>query len=392
MALRRRLELPGEFPLESGEALYDVTLEYETWGELAPDASNAVLIMHALTGDSHVASHPEVLSHPELSQQAEAPAPVGTSNHAEEPGWWEYLVGPGKAVDTNRFFVVCANVLGGCRGSTGPGSIAPDGHIYGSRFPRLSIRDQVRADISLGKALGIDSWHCVLGGSMGGAKALEFSLLAPEAAHRIGVIAAPAVSQAEQIAWAEAQLAAIRLDPDFRGGDYYGLPRQPEQGLGLARKIAHMTYRSAEELNQRFGNTYQEPRGNMLRAQGEGYTKPVQKDTEAYAINSYLDYQAKKLVNRFDAGSYVVLTEALRDHDICRGRHQQISATLRGAGGKFLVIGISSDRLYPPSHVREIATALGDRAQYREIPSTQGHDGFLVPNPHIVEAVGSFLD
>ena len=233
----------GDLELESGARLPDVTLGYETWGTLNPDGSNAVLIEHALTGDTHV-----------------------TRGAGEEPGWWEQLAGPGAPVDTDKYFVVSINILGGCYGSTGPSTPAPDGRPWGSRFPLVTLRDTTAAEARLADALGIRSWYAVLGGSLGGARALEWAVSYPDRVRRCGVFSVGASSTAEQIAFAQAQTLAIRQDPNFNGGDYYG-GQQPEAGLALARRIAHITYRSAAELDGRFGRNAQDaggPAGSRL--------------------------------------------------------------------------------------------------------------------------------
>ncbi|WP_407079962.1 homoserine O-acetyltransferase MetX [Arthrobacter zhaoxinii] len=334
----------GGLELETGGYLPDVVLAYETWGQLDPDAGNAVLVPHALTGSSHVAR--------------------GSST---EPGWWEELVGPGRTVDTNRYFVVSANMLGGCYGSTGPASADPDGLAWGSRFPFVTVRDSVRAEARLADQLGVTRWHAVLGGSLGGARALEWAVTEPDRVLHCGVIAATAASTAEQIAFAQAQLAAIRLDPDFSGGDYYnGTP--PLAGLGLARRIAHITYRSEPELEYRFGRTPQgaeDPFGAMLPA-GRG----------RYSVESYLDHQARKLAGRFDANSYLVLTEALVSHDVARGRGS-LRAALAGTAADFFIAAVESDRLYFPRQSADLAAALPRETSVHHIRAPIGHDGFL---------------
>ncbi|WP_424189257.1 homoserine O-acetyltransferase MetX [Actinokineospora sp. G85] len=307
-------------------ALPSTTLAYETWGEF--DGSNAVLVEHALTGDAHA-------------------GPDG--------GWWEGLIGPGRAVDTDRWFVVCPNVLGGCQGSTGPSSTAPDGVAWGSRFPRVGIRDQVDAEALLADALGIGTWAAVLGGSMGGMRALEWAVSRPERVAAVLLLACPAAADADQIAWAAGQLAAIRADPAWRGGDYHGGPH-PDAGLGVARRIAHTTYRSAPELAERFGRT--------RAADGR------------YAVESYLDHHAAKLVNRFDAGSYVVLTEAMNDHDIGLGRGG-VAAALSRVTARAVVAGVDSDRLYPLAQQQELADLIPTADGLHVLTSTAGHDGFL---------------
>ncbi|MER2133498.1 MAG: homoserine O-acetyltransferase [Arthrobacter sp.] len=334
----------GDLDLETGGVLPDVVLGYETWGVLNADASNAVLIPHALTGSTHVAR-----------------------GSTEEPGWWDALVGPGRTIDTNRFFVVSINMVGGCYGSTGPASADPDGLPWGSRFPFVTIRDSVHAEVRLADQLGIRRWHTVLGGSLGGARALEWAVTEPERVARCAVIAATAASTGEQIAFAQAQVAAIRLDPDFNGGDYYN-GRAPLAGLGLARRIAHITYRSEAELQYRFGRTPQpgeDPLGAALPAQ-----------RGRYQVESYLDHQGQKLADRFDANSYVILTEALMSHDVTRGRGS-LAEALAATQAQFLVAAVDSDRLYFPEQSYELAAALPGENRVHLISAPIGHDGFL---------------
>ncbi|MFJ6268954.1 homoserine O-acetyltransferase [Pseudarthrobacter oxydans] len=334
----------GGLELETGGYLPDVTLAYETWGTLNADASNAVLIEHALTGSTHV-----------------------TRGDTDEPGWWEQLAGPGAPVDTDRFFVVSINIVGGCYGSTGPSSPAPDGAPWGSRFPLVTLRDSTVAEARLADQLGIRSWFAVLGGSMGGARALEWAITFPERVQRCAVISVGAASTAEQIAFAQAQTLAIRQDANFKGGDYYGGPF-PEDGLALARRIAHITYRSAAELEGRFGREPQAPesplQGGVLAARGR------------YQVESYLDHQGNKLVRRFDANSYIAITEALMSHDICRGRGP-LPETLARSGARFFVAAVDSDRLYFPAQSRELAAALPGEVDVHVIEAPIGHDGFL---------------
>ncbi|SDH94409.1 homoserine O-acetyltransferase [Arthrobacter subterraneus] len=334
----------GPVTLEAGGHLSDVVLAYETWGTLNEDASNAVLVEHALTGSSHVAR-----------------------GESGEDGWWDSLVGPGKTIDTDRFYVVSINMLGGCYGSTGPASLDPEGRPWGSRFPFVTIRDSVRTEALLADQLGIAAWHSVIGGSMGGARALEWAVTYPERVQRCAVIACGAASTAEQIAFAQAQVQAIRLDPQFAGGDYYGSPG-PEAGLGLARRIAHITYRSEAELSHRFGRAAQgieEPFGSAV-PDGRG----------RYQVESYLDHQADKLVRRFDANSYVILTEALMSHDVARDRGGLADA-LADTTARFFIAAVDSDRLYWPAQSHELASALPGNVPVHTITSPIGHDAFL---------------
>ncbi|WP_173860945.1 homoserine O-acetyltransferase MetX [Streptomyces sp. SAT1] len=356
----RRLwyERAAPLPLEAGGELPGVRLAYETWGRLAPDRSNAVLVLHALTGDSHVAG------------------PAGPGHPG--PGWWDGLVGAGRALDTRRWFVVAPNVLGGCQGSTGPASPAPDGHRWGSRFPFLTQRDQVAAEAGLADALGIGRWALVVGGSMGGMRALEWAVSRPERTGALLLLATGAAASAEQLAWANAQLHAVRDDPHWHDGDYHdaGPGRGPHTGLGLARRIAHLTYRSEPELRDRFGRT---PQGAEDPWRGG-----------RYQVESYLDHHAAKLVRRFDAGSYVVLTEAMNSHDVGRGRGGT-RAALRRVTARTLVAGIDSDRLYPPYQQAELAAGIPG-ARLRTIRSPYGHDGFLVEVGQVAALVRELLD
>ncbi|WP_306295720.1 homoserine O-acetyltransferase [Arthrobacter sp. STN4] len=351
----------GSLPLEAGGELPAVTVAYECWGTLDAAGSNAVLIQHALTGSTHV-----------------------SRGDSEEDGWWEGLVGPGAVVDTNKYFVVAANMLGGCYGTTGPSSIADDGAPYGSRFPFVTIRDSVHAEARLADALGVTAWHAVIGGSMGGARALEWAVTFPERVQRCAVVAACAASTAEQIAFAQAQVLAIRQDANFAGGDYYD-GAAPVLGLGLARRIAHITYRSEQEMGARFGRSVQpgeDPLGHArLRPAAGGSVEG------RYQVESYLDHQARKLVTRFDANSYVAITEALMSHDVTRGRGTLGEALARTEGVEFLVAAVSSDRLYFPAQSAELAAALPGEVRVRHIDSAIGHDGFLTE----VGAVGELL-
>ncbi|MET9082808.1 homoserine O-acetyltransferase [Streptomyces sp. NPDC004237] len=343
--------------LEAGGELPGVRLAFETWGRLAPDRSNAVLVLHALTGDSHVAG-PVEPGHP-------------------TPGWWDAMVGPGLALDTDRHFIVAPNVLGGCQGSTGPSSLTPHGGRWGGGFPFLTQRDQVTAEAGLADALGIERWALVIGGSMGGMRALEWAVSYPERVGALLLLATTAAASAEQIAWAGVQLHAVRSDPYWHGGDYHDTGRGPAAGLGLARRLAHVTYRSEPELQARFGRLAQ------------GAEDPW--DGGRYRVESYLDHHADKLVRRFDAGSYVVLSEAMNSHDIGRGRGG-VRAALSRVTARTLVAGVDSDRLYPPSQQTELAAGIGSADGLRIIESPYGHDGFLIEVDQVAALARELLD
>jgi homoserine O-acetyltransferase len=348
----RQLVRIGTLALEARGALPDVQVAYETWGRLNAARDNAVLVLHALTGDSHVAG------------------PAGPGHPTA--GWWDALVGPGRALDTDRWFVVAPNVLGGCQGTTGPASAAPDGRPWGSRFPFLTVRDQVAAEAALADRLGIDTWASVVGGSMGGMRALEWAVTYPERVRSAVVLASSAYATAEQIAWCQPQLLAIRSDPAWCGGDYDRSGPGPVAGLGIARRIAHVTYRSEPELASRFGR---EAQGDEVPLGGGG----------RYAVESYLDHHAGKLAQRFDAGSYVVLTEAMNSHDVGRGRGGTREA-LRRVTADLHVATVDSDRLYPPRLSEELVDGTPTARPLHVVESEYGHDGFLIET-HQVGAV-----
>ncbi|MCS5734013.1 homoserine O-acetyltransferase MetX [Herbiconiux daphne] len=346
---RRRFEAIGDFVFEHGDVVPHVHIAYETYGTLSPERDNAILVLHALTGDSN-------LNHP-----------AGPGQPTD--GWWPGLVGPGLPIDTDRWFVVAPNMLGGCQGTTGPSSMAPDGVEWGARFPYTSIADQVRAQQVLAERLGIDRWFAVVGGSMGGMQALEWGVRFPDQLERLAVIAAPATSSADQIALNSVQIQAIRADPLFHGGDYYDAAdgEGPHQGLALARRMALLNYRSPTELNDRFKRSWQ---SGISPLGGGG----------KFAVESYLDFHGNKFTRRFDANTYITLVEAMNSHDIGRGRAGVVPA-LQSVTATTLVIGIDSDRLFPVADQELIARHLpntldGDRPVV--IESNFGHDGFLI--------------
>ncbi|MFT4136223.1 homoserine O-acetyltransferase MetX [Microbacterium sp.] len=349
----RRFAAFGAFRTESGQELPGIRLAYETWGELSPRRDNAVLVLHALTGDSHVRGS------------------AGPGHPTD--GWWGDVVGPDAAIDTDRWFVVAPNMLGGCQGSTGPASIAPDGREWGSRFPYLTVRDQVAAQVRLADALGIDRWAAVVGGSMGGMHALEWAVGHPDRVARLAVLSAPPTTTADQIALNSVQLEAVQIDPRFAGGEYYDAADGdgPHRGLALARRMALLNYRSPTELNQRFQRTWQSGKNPL----GHG---------GRFAVESYLDFHGNKFTRRFDANSYLTLVEAMNSHDIGRGRGGVDDALAR-VSATTLVVGIDTDRLFPVEGQERIArgirSTLDDTATL--VPSDFGHDGFLIET-HLV--------
>ena len=338
--------------LEGGGLLGLVTVAYETWGTLDHAGSNAILVLHALTGDSHAAG-PAGPGHPEV-------------------GWWDGLIGSGAAIDTDRYFVVCPNVLGGCRGTTGPSSLSPDGTPYGSRFPLITIRDQVAVEARLADELGITRWYGVVGGSMGGMRALEWCVGLPERVDRAVVVAVGGAATAEQIGLCSLQIRAIHTDPAFAGGDYYGTGMRPDEGLALARGIGQVSYRTDLELEARFGRSAQ------------GQEDPMKGGR--FAVESYLHHHGERLVRRFDPNAYLVLSEAMNHHDIGRARGGTATALGR-VRAEVTVAGIASDRLYPLRLQQELARHLPGRRPVAVIESEAGHDGFLLE----IEQVGAVV-
>ncbi len=342
--------------LEAGSWLPRITVAYESWGVLDGAGSNAVLVLHALTGDSH------------------ATGPAGPAHPSA--GWWDGMIGPGAPIDTDRYFVVCPNVLGGCRGTTGPASPAPDGAPYGSRFPVLTIRDQVAAEVALADRLGIARWAAVVGGSMGGMRVLEWCVGHPDRVARAVVLAVGAAATAEQIALCSLQVRAIRSDPAFAGGDYYGTAARPVEGLALARGIGQVGYRTDLELEIRFGRRPQASEDPFKGGR--------------YSVESYLQHHGDKLARRFDPNSYIILSEAMNHHDVGRGRGG-VRRALDGVRAEVTVAGIDTDRLYPLPLQQELARLLPGGRPVTVIGSRTGHDGFLVEREQVGAVLASAL-
>jgi homoserine O-acetyltransferase len=344
--------------------LRHVTIAYQTWGTLDADGGNAVLVCHAWTGDSHVTG------------------PSGAGHSA--PGWWQGVVGPGLAIDTERYFVVCANVLGGCQGSTGPSSPHPaDGRPYGSRFPLVTVRDMVRVQASLADHLGVEAWLSVIGGSMGGMQAIEWGVTYPHRVRSLVLVATCAQSSAQQIALGAVGRRAIRLDARWRDGDYYDAEPGdgPHEGLIAARELAQITFRSDEVFTARFGREVADAHEPMSMGQ-------------RFEVERYLDYHGEKLVRRFDANSYLIIGKAMELHDIGRGRGG-LGAALARIRVPVRTVGITSDVLYPAYQQRAITEALvslGRDSDHVVIDSPDGHDAFLLDNEQVGAAIGPFLD
>jgi len=366
---RKFLQFPADRPvaLDSSKTLQDVTIAYETWGELNSEKSNAILLCHAWTGDSHAAG----------SAQDGMPT----------PGWWEGLIGPGRAIDTDRWFVVCTNTIGGCQGSTGPASPHPqDGLPYGSRFPVITIRDMVRAQVRVSDLLGIDVWHSVIGGSMGGMQALEWAITFPHRLRTAVPIATCFQATAQQIAWGAIGRRAIRLDPKWRNGDYYDaeIGDGPWQGLAIARMIAQVTFRSDNVFTDRFGRELAD-----LDADYNGLGL-----WDKFEVENYLDHHGDKLIRRFDTNSYLIIGKAMDLHDVVRGRGTLQNAVKR-ITARLLTIGISSDILYPTyqqKQIRDLVNEAGGQCEYFEIDSPHGHDAFLINLDQVGAPLRRFLE
>ncbi len=348
--------------LRSGGKLEGFTLAYETYGALNADKSNAILICHALSGDSHVAGY-------------------YTDDPEEKPGWWDEAVGPGKMFDTDKYFIICSNVIGGCRGSTGPSSIAPDGKPYGLRFPVITIADMVKAQTYLIDRLEIDTLFAIAGGSMGGMQALQWSVDYPERVRNVLFIASTPRSSTQNIAFNEIGRQAIYADPHWNHGDYYGRKEKPDAGLAVARMIGHITYMSEQSLEQKFGRELQGHRELKYTFETE------------FKVEGYLHYQGFKFTERFDANSYLYITKALDYYDVSDG-YGTIYDALRRTQANFLVVSFSSDWLYTDKQARELVDPLRRLkrdVEYHRVEATFGHDSFLVEVDTMTELVGGYL-
>ena len=351
------------FMFKSGQAISGFTLRYETYGALNATRDNAILICHALSGDHHCAGW-------------HSPAD-------KKPGWWNNLIGPGKAVDTRRFFVVCANVLGGCQGSTGPSSLNPEtGRAYGTQFPFVTIRDMVRAQKLLLDHLGVAELHGIIGGSMGGMQAMLMAIEFPRFTRRVLAMATTGRESAQAIAFNEVGRQAIMQDPAWNHGDY-SKDAGPRVGLAIARMMAHITYVSDASMDRKFGRRKKEG------ATGDAYTFDVQ-----FEVEGYLRHQGQSFINRFDANSYLYITRALDQFDLAHA-YGSLEQAFAPVDGDTLVVGFTSDWLFPPEQNRQLALALlraGKRASYAELSTDLGHDSFLLESEELYSLVRAFLE
>jgi len=356
-------EPPDRMVLESGASLGPVTIAYETYGSLAPDKSNAVLVLHALSGDSHVAGY--------------------YTPEDAKPGWWEFMVGPGKGIDTDRYFVICSNILGSCMGSTGPSSINPAaGKPYGLDFPLLTIGDMVDAQKALLDHLGINSLLAVVGGSIGGMQVLEWSVRYPDMVRAAIPLATTTRHSAMAIAFNEVARQAIMADPNWNNGNYYD-GKKPDMGLAVARMIGHVTYLSDEAMHKKFGRRLQDKADFSFNFNAD------------FQVESYLRYQGAKFVERFDANSFLYITKAADYFDLekMNGTRSAVKSFAR-ATAKFLVVSFTSDWLYPTYQSREMVKAMkknGLDVSFCEIKADWGHDAFLLPSERLSSLIGGFL-
>ncbi|HEX3052704.1 MAG TPA: homoserine O-acetyltransferase [Aggregatilineaceae bacterium] len=361
----QRQYAPFDEPLftRSGVILRPFTVAYETYGTLNSARSNAILICHALSGDAHVAGY-------------------HTTNPDEKPGWWDEAVGPGKIFDTDHFFVICSNVIGGCQGSTGPSSLAPDGKPYALRFPNITVPDMVQAQRHLLDHLGIDKLFAVAGGSMGGMQALQWGVETPERVGAVIFLASTSRSSTQQIAFNETGRQAIYADPNWNNGEYYDGPA-PNAGLAVARMMAHITYMSDYSLDHKFGRQLQS-RDRI----------PYTFFEPEFAVESYLAYQGRQFIRRFDANSYLYITKAIDYFDI-GADYGSLHRALERTECDFLVASFSSDWLYPAYQSEELANGLeylGRSVEYYHVDAPFGHDSFLVEVDRMKEIVGGYLD
>ena len=350
--------------LASGEVLDEFELVYETYGALQPDGNNAVLICHALSGNHHAAGF-----HSETDTK---------------PGWWDTVIGPGKPIDTNRFFVVCPNNIGGCNGSTGPASISKTtGKPWGSLFPQVTVADWVESQKRLAQYLGINQWAAVVGGSLGGMQALQWSVTYPDwVTHCVVIAAAPGLT-AQNIAFNEIARQAIFSDPDWCEGDYIDANTAPEKGMALARMVGHLTYMSADNMSDRFG-----------RELRQGSFDPGDDEQPIFQVESYLRYQGSQFATRFDANTYVLMTRALDRFDLAASSDGDLAKALEHASAEFLILSFSSDWRFSPARSREITAALlaaGKRVTYSNLESDAGHDAFLLEDADYIALLHAWM-
>jgi homoserine O-acetyltransferase/O-succinyltransferase len=383
------LDLPDPLRLDCGRELYPIRVAYETYGTLSPQRDNVILVCHALSGDAHAAGFAK--APPEESTRDGFGAEDRDGVTGKGLGWWDGMIGPGKAFDTDRFFVISTNLLGGCRGTTGPSSTDPaTGRPYGPDFPVITVADMVRTERAFLHALGIGRLAAVAGGSLGGMQAFEWAILFPDQVDAVVSIASTHALQPQGVAWNSIARDAIMRDPAWQGGHYYGTGRAPEAGMGLARMVGHVTYLSAQALDDKFGRRLQavpQRAGDDIRYT---LTEPE------FQVESYLRHQADSFVKRFDANTYLYTSRALTYFDLARQYGSgSLTRALEGVSARTLLIAFSSDWLYPPSASGEIADALraaGKPVEFQVIEAPYGHDCFLLEEARQTPIIRQFLD
>jgi homoserine O-acetyltransferase/O-succinyltransferase len=384
----RYLDLPAPVRLDCGRELHPVRVAYETYGTLSPRRDNVILVCHALSGDAHAAGTAK--TQPAESTRDGFAADDRDGTAGKGLGWWDGMIGPGKAFDTDRYYVVATNLLGGCRGTTGPSSVDPAaGRPYGADFPVITVADMVRTERAFLDLLGIERLAAVAGGSLGGMQALEWAVLYPDQVDAIIPIASTHALQPQGVAWNAIAREAIMRDPAWQGGHYYGTGRAPEAGMGVARMVGHVTYLSAQALDDKFGRRLQRPAGEAADDIRYTLTEPE------FQVESYLRHQAGSFVRRFDANTYLYMSRALTYFDLARQHGGSLAQALKGVSARTLLIAFSSDWLYPPSDSREIAealSALGKPAECHIIDAPYGHDCFLLEEARQTPVIRRFLD
>jgi len=383
------LDLPDPLRLDCGRELYPIRVAYETYGTLSPQRDNVILVCHALSGDAHAAGFAK--APPDESTRDGFGAEDRDGVTGKGLGWWDGMIGPGKAFDTDRFFVISTNLLGGCRGTTGPSSTDPaTGRPYGPDFPVITVADMVRTERAFLHALGIGRLAAVAGGSLGGMQAFEWAILFPDQVDAVVSIASTHALQPQGVAWNSIARDAIMRDPAWQGGHYYGTGRAPEAGMGLARMVGHVTYLSAQALDDKFGRRLQavpQRAGDDIRYT---LTEPE------FQVESYLRHQADSFVKRFDANTYLYTSRALTYFDLARQYGSgSLTRALEGVSARTLLIAFSSDWLYPPSASGEIADALraaGKPVEFQVIEAPYGHDCFLLEEARQTPIIRQFLD
>ena len=359
---RQLIGFKNSFTLESGKILSRFELMVDTYGELNSDASNAILVCHAFSGNHHAAGKHETVA---------------------TEGWWDQMIGPGKAIDTNKYFIVCPNNLGGCAGSTGPTSINPASkEPYGGDFPVVSVSDWVNSQKLLMEHLGINKWEIVIGGSLGGMQALEWSLSYPHLVNKAGVIAAAAKASTQNIGMNEVAREAIRKDENFHDGNYLAMRTKPKRGLKTARMLGHITYLSEEHMNLRFGRKVQNEDTKI-----DGYVD--------FEIENYLKYKGEKFSDSFDANSYILMTKAMDGYDPASKKNGNLTKAMEPIKAKLLIVGFETDWLFPAKRGKEIQAAAMNAnvlSSFVILPGNQGHDSFLFHTPEYEKILSNFIE